>query len=146
MQGSLGIKDNLAENNRGEGVRFYTTKAFSTSASGILFRAFDALFFMLWVVIVLLWVRPKRVYVSTDPLIVIPFVVMVYSQLFRAKYIYHIQDIHPEATNVVISLNKWIFKLLPEMDAISIRKATHLIILQIKWLRKSDAVRELWPP
>lgn len=129
MQDHVGIKGKLAETGRGKGVRFYPTKAFTTSASGFLFRVFDVLFFTLWVIMVLLWVRPKKVYVSTDPPVVVPFIVMLYSQLFSAEYIYHLQDIHPEATNVVISVNKWIFKLLLEMDALSIRRATHLITI-----------------
>ena len=61
MQDHVGIKGKLAEAGRGEGVRFYPTKALTTSACGTLFRAFDALFFMLWVMVVLLWVRPGKV-------------------------------------------------------------------------------------
>lgn len=129
MQDHVGIKGKLAEAGRGEGVRFYPTKALTTSASGTLFRAFDALFFMLWVMVVLLWVRPGKVYVSTDPPVVVPFIVMIYGQLFGAEYIYHLQDIHPEATNVVIPVNKWIYKLLLKMDALSMRKATRLITI-----------------
>ena len=129
MQDHVGIKGKLAEAGRGEGVQFYPTKALTTSASGTLFRAFDALFFTLWVMVVLLWIRPSRVYVSTDPPIVVPFIVMIYSQLFGAEYIYHLQDIHPEATNVVIPVNKWIYKLLLKMDALSMRKAMRLITI-----------------
>jgi len=129
IQGHVGIKGKLAETGRGGGVSFYSTKAFTTSASGILLRAFDALFFMLWVIIVLLWVRPKKVYVSTDPPVVVPFVVMLYSQFFGAEYIYHIQDIHPEVSNVIIPVNKLIYKLLLKMDILSISKATRLITI-----------------
>lgn len=129
MQDHVGIKGKLAENSRGKGVRLYPSKAFTTSASGISFRIFDAFFFMICVMLGLLWVRPKKVYVSTDPPIVVPFVVMLYSQLFAAEYTYHIQDIHPEATNVIIPVNKWIYKLLLKMDALSMRKATRLITI-----------------
>lgn len=129
MQDRAGIKGKLAEAGRGEGVRIYPTKALTTSASGALFRAFDALFFMLWVMVVLLWVRPSRVYVSTDPPVVVPFIVMLYSQLFRAEYIYHLQDIHPEAANVVIPVNKWVYKILMKMDSLSMHKAKCLITI-----------------
>ncbi len=129
MQDHAGIKGKLAEAGRGEGVHFYPAKALTTSASGVLLRACDAVFFMFWVLAVLLWVRPSRVYVSTDPPVVVPFIVMLYSRLFRTEYIYHLQDIHPEAANVVIPVNKWVYKILLKMDALSMRKAKCLITI-----------------
>ena len=92
-------------------------------------RASDAVLFAFWVVAVMVWVRPSRVYVSTDPPIIVPFFVMLYSKIFGASYVYHIQDIHPEATNVVIRLNRWVYKLLLKMDALSMRKAKCLITI-----------------
>lgn len=129
MQDHTGIKGKLAEADRGEGVRFYPAKAFTTSASGVLLRACDAVFFMFWVLVVLLWVRPCKVYVSTDPPVVVPFIVMLYSRLFRAEYIYHLQDIHPEAANVVIPVNKWVFNVLLKIDVLSMRNAGCLITI-----------------
>lgn len=129
MQGDSDLKDKLFEADRGKGVNFYPAKALTTSSSGVLFRACDALFFTCWVIAVLVWVRPCRVYVSTDPPVVVPFIVMLYSLLFRAEYIYHLQDIHPEAANVVIPVNKWIFKLLLKMDVLSMQNAKCLITI-----------------
>ena len=129
MQDHVGIKGKLAETGRGEGVRFYPTKALTTSASGVLLRACDAVFFMFWVLAVLLWVRPSRVYVSTDPPVVVPFIVMLYGQLFRAQYIYHLQDIHPETANVVMPVNKLLYKILLRMDALSMCRAKCLIAI-----------------
>lgn len=129
MQDHSGIKSRLAEAGRGKGVRFYPAKAFTTSASGVLLRACEAFFFMFWVLAVLLWVRPSKVYVSTDPPVVVPFIVMLYSRLFGAEYIYHLQDIHPEAANVVIPVNKWVYKILLKMDVLSMRKAKCLITI-----------------
>ena len=129
MQDHAGIKGELAEAGRGEGVHFYPSKALTTSASSVLLRACDAVFFMFWVLAVLLWVRPSRVYVSTDPPVVVPFIVMLYSRLFRTEYIYHLQDIHPEAANVVIPVNRWVYTILMRMDALSMRKAKCLITI-----------------
>ncbi len=129
IQDTVGINSKLEKAGRGKGVRFYPTKALSTYASGILFRVFDSLFFMMWVIVVLLWVRPTKVYVSTDPPVVVPFIVMLYSQMFDAEYVYHLQDIHPEATNVVMPVNKWIYKLVLKMDIVSIRNAKRLITI-----------------
>jgi glycosyltransferase involved in cell wall biosynthesis len=129
MQDHSGIKAKLTESGRGEGVRFYPVKALTTSASGVFLRAFDAFFFMFWVLAVLLWLRPSKVYVSTDPPVVVPFIVMLYSRLFGAEYIYHLQDIHPEAANVVLPINKWVYRLLLKMDVLSMRKAKCLITI-----------------
>ena len=129
MQDHAGIRGKLAAASRGEAVHFYPVKALTTSASGVLLRAFDAVFFMLWVLAVLVWVRPSRVYVSTDPPVVVPFIVMLYSRLFGTEYIYHLQDIHPEAANVVIPVNKWVYKILLKMDARSMRNAKCLITI-----------------
>ncbi len=67
MQDHADIRKKLAEAERGKGVRFYPAKAWTNSASSVLLRAFDAIFFMAWVLAVLIWVRPAKVYVSTDP-------------------------------------------------------------------------------
>jgi hypothetical protein len=45
------------------------------------------------------------------------------------KYIYHLQDIHPEASNVVLKINKSLFSLLKKIDNFSMRQASLLITL-----------------
>ena len=129
MQDHVGIRAKLAEHKRGEGVKFFPCKAWTTSASGIFRRIVDAAFFMLWVFGVLLWIRPKQVYVSTDPPVLVPFVVMLYAKIFRASYIYHLQDIHPEATNGVIPVNPLRFRCLRWIDGLVMRQATCLITI-----------------
>lgn len=129
MQDHVGINDKLAEADRGLGVRFLPVKAFTTSSSGILHRAFDAVAFMLWVILALIWTRPKKVYVSTDPPVVVPFVVMLYCRAFNAEYIYHLQDIHPEAARVVIPVNKLVYKFLLYLDCVSLRFAHRVVTI-----------------
>ncbi|HET8800793.1 MAG TPA: glycosyltransferase [Marinobacter sp.] len=129
MQDHAGIRSQLARHGRGEGVDFYPCKAWTTSASGIARRVLDAAFFMVWVMGVLLWTRPRKVYVSTDPPVLVPFIVMVYAKLFRASYVYHLQDIHPEATNVVVSVNPLIYRCLRWIDGLVMRKASKLITI-----------------
>lgn len=115
--------------NRGKGVKFYTTKSRSNSSSGIVRRIFDALLFGAFAFLALCRARPKHVYVSTNPPIVVPFMVFIYCAMFRAKYTYHLQDIHPEIANIVIPMNKLVFKLLRCLDNISLRHAAHLLTL-----------------
>ena len=129
IQDHMGIKSRLDEAGRGKGIDFYPGKAITTSSSGIVLRVIDSLWFMCWVFGVLLKVRPKLVYISTDPPILVPFIVMLYSKMFSADYVYHLQDIHPEATNVVVPVYKWLFNLLQKIDCVTMRGAKHLITL-----------------
>jgi len=128
-QDHVGIRHKLSEQERGQGVSFFPCKALTTSASGIIRRIVDAAFFALWVGGVLLCTRPKKVYVSTDPPVLVPFVVMLYAKVFRASFVYHLQDIHPEATNVVVSVSPLLFKCLQWMDNLVIRQAFKLITI-----------------
>lgn len=129
LQDHVGIKSKLLESQRGKGIAFYPLIALTTSASGVLFRVLDAALFTLWVGGSLLRIRPSRIYVSTDPPLLVPYVVMLYCTYFRAEYIYHLQDIHPEATDVVFPLNTRIFNFLVALDKITMQKAKSLIAI-----------------
>ena len=128
-QAKTDIAAEAAKQNRGHGVKFYVAKSRSNSASGLVRRIFDALLFGPFVFWSLCRARLKHVYVSTNPPVVVPFLVFIYCALFRAKYTYHLQDIHPEITNLVIPMNKLVFKLLRWLDNITLRHATHLVTL-----------------
>ncbi|MGB0732986.1 MAG: glycosyltransferase [Pontibacterium sp.] len=132
MQDHVNIRQKLKEANRGSNVSFYPAKALTTSSSSVARRAIDALFFAFWVLYTLVRTRPKRVYVSTDPPVTVPFIVMLYCWLFRASYIYHLQDIHPEATSVVFKVPRLVFGLLKKLDQMTMRRASRLITLTPK--------------
>ena len=123
------IKQNLKKLKRGIGIKFFTTKAFSNSSSNLLKRILDSLFFMFWVFFVLIKTRPKKIYISTDPPVLVPFIVLIYSKITNTKYIYHLQDIHPEATNTILKINSLLFKLLRIIDNFTMRYASLLITL-----------------
>ena len=127
LQDHSGIDAHLKKQGRGKKVKFYPCKAWSVSSSGIICRIIDSVFFMFWVLAILAFKRPTKVYVSTDPPILVPFIVMLYTKFFDAKYIYHLQDIHPEATSVVIPLNKTVYRVLRWLDAIVMRQASLLL-------------------
>lgn len=129
LQDHAGIKEHLTREKRGLGVNFYPCHALSVSGSSILRRVADAVYFMLWVFFILLLRRPKKVYVSTDPPVLVPFIVMIYCKLFRAQFIYHLQDIHPEAANVVMPVQPMLFRLLKSMDSLTMRNADSLITI-----------------
>ena len=120
----------LKSERRGRNIRFSAFYAFSTSSSSFLIRVFDLLWFGLAALISLVIHRPKLVYVATDPPLFVPFVVYVYASLFKAKYIYHIQDIHPEASAIVFPKFKGLpFKLLRWLDALIVSRASTVITL-----------------
>ena len=126
------INKSLKKFKRGIGVKFFLGWAISNSSSNFAIRIFDALFFMCWVLVVLIRTRPKKIYVSTDPPVLIPFIVAIYSKIMRVEYIYHLQDIHPEATNVVFKINYFLFSILKKLDNFTIRHANLLITLNEK--------------
>ena len=129
MQGSEGINARLMEAGRGKGVFIHSAKALTTSASNLFFRICDAVFFMIWVLGSLIWIRPQKVYVSTDPPLLVPFVVMLFCRFSGAEYVYHLQDIHPEATHMAFPLNKWVFKAMMKVDSITLRRSKCLITI-----------------
>lgn len=129
IQDHADVRTELKNQCRGNGVKFYPCKAWSVSGSSVLRRVADAVFFMIWVFAMLFWSRPKKVYVSTDPPVLVPFIVLIYSKLFNAEYIYHLQDIHPEAANVVIPVNRWLFGVLRWLDSFVMRYASLIITI-----------------
>lgn len=128
-QSGLDLCNEAKVKDRGKNVDFSVCKARSDSSSHILIRLLDALIFMLWVFWTLILKHPKKVYVSTNPPVVVPFIVLLYSKLFRASYVYHLQDIHPEAANIVFKLNPILFGLLKWIDSIVMRNAEAIITL-----------------
>ncbi len=129
FQGKKNFKSHLKIENRGEGVSFFRSWAGSDSSSNILIRILDSIFFMFNVITYLILTRPKNIYISTDPPVLIPFVVALYSKYFNSRFIYHIQDIHPEASNVVFKINSLLFNLVRKIDIYSIKRADVIITL-----------------
>lgn len=119
----------LASKGRGKGVQVRACKSYTTSASGVIKRMGEALFFMSWTLISLVRAKPANVYVSTNPPVVVPFIVAVYCRLYGASYVYHLQDIHPEATNIVVPVNGMLFRLLVAIDNFTLRHAKAIITL-----------------
>ena len=123
------IYKNLEIAKRGFGITFHPILARTDSSSSIFKRVWDSLVFGFFVLFALIKAKPTKVYVSTDPPIFVPFVVMLYCKIFKACFVYHIQDIHPEAARVVVPIHNLIFKLLIKVDAYTMAKASRLITL-----------------
>lgn len=119
----------LKSKRRGEGLRARSCKLRTDSASSVAMRALDALFFTLWVFFCLVVERPKKVYVSTDPPVVVPFIVAIYCHVFRARFLYHLQDIHPEITNSIFGLSAPLFRILKALDNYTLKRANLIVTL-----------------
>lgn len=130
-QSTIDLKTELKQQGRGQGIAVHACKARSDSSTHLVLRALDALVFMMWVFAMLCWQRPKKIYVSTDPPVVVPFVVSVYALFGRAKVIYHLQDIHPEAANIIVPLHPFVMRLFQGIDSWSMRRAARLITLSV---------------
>ena len=141
------LSELLASEGRGKSVQVRACKSYTTSASGLVKRMAEAVFFMLWTFISLVWAKPANVYVSTNPPVVVPFIVALYCRLFNANYVYHLQDIHPEAANIVVPLNRVIFSLLKRIDNYTLRHARAIVTLSEDMkayiLERSDTQRPI---
>jgi hypothetical protein len=129
LQDHANINKHLKEFKRGARVNFLPIIALSNSSSSLVIRVLDSIFFMFWVFFCLIRTRPKNIYISTDPPILVPFIVAIFSKITNCKYIYHLQDIHPEASNSVVKINRSLFNLLKKIDSFSMRQASMLITL-----------------
>lgn len=121
--------EKLQQAQRGEGVKFSTLPSLTNSSSHMLLRIVELLLFTVFVFCSLCWHRPDKVYVATNPPIFTPLAVRLYCGLFGKKFVYHLQDIHPEATQVVTGKTNWVERLLRKIDVKTTRKAASVITL-----------------
>jgi len=128
-QSSRSIAAEAQEKKRGKGVLFHTKKSRSDSSSSIFLRILDSMAFGVGVFYSLIKTRPKKIYMSTDPPVFVPLVIALYSVFFGARYVYHLQDIHPEATSVVVTLNPFLLRFLKWIDSKVIKRAALVVTL-----------------
>jgi len=120
---------NLKAELRGKGVVFSTLPSMTSSSSHIFLRVLELLFFSVFVFFSLCWCRPIKVYVASNPPLLTPLVVRWYCGLFGKRFVYHLQDIHPEATGVVTGKSNLVTSLLQGIDVSTTLKANAVITL-----------------
>ena len=123
------LHQTLEEKNRGNNILFKVSKLRSDSSTKLIYRIIDMIIFTLWTFFNLLLIRPKNIYISTDPPLLIPFIVCLYSKLFKCSYTYHLQDIHPEITNTITKINPLLFNLLKKIDNFVVCNASNVITI-----------------
>ena len=110
-------------------INFHVAKPLTTSETNLLFRIFEIFYFMFFVLFYLFLKKPDKVYISTNPPLFVPFIVALFCRLFNKKLYYHIQDIHPEASKLVLNLPNFIFYLLKKLDTWTINNVEAIITL-----------------
>lgn len=93
-------------------------------------KLLDAVYFGAWVFLKLLIVKPNLVLVPTTPPVVMAAIVRWAGVLRGFDYIYHCQDIHPEAMRLNNNIDGgWIYRLLYSLDCKNLRQAKRVIVL-----------------
>ena len=128
-QVNKGFTKKLNKARRGQDVKFVTLPALTDSSSPMVLRVSELLLFTGFTFTSLVYYRPDRVYVATNPPVFTPLAVRWYCQLFDKKYVYHLQDIHPEITSIVTGKNNFLTRLLERIDTKTITKASTVITL-----------------
>jgi hypothetical protein len=118
-----------AETGRISRISFLTARPLTTSSSTIILRIIELIYFSIWLLVSLLRSNPSVVYVATNPPLLVPFVVAVYCKVFRKRYVYHVQDIHPEAASLLVNIPKFIFSSLKVIDAWALNTACKVVTL-----------------
>ena len=128
-QVNKGFTKKLKKARRGQDVKFVTLPALTDSSSPMILRVSELLLFTGFTFTSLVYYRPDRVYVATNPPVFTPLAVRWYCQLFDRKYVYHLQDIHPEITSIVTDKNNFFTRLLERIDTKTITRASTVITL-----------------
>lgn len=93
-------------------------------------KAGNAFYFGIWVFFKLLVSKPEFVWVATTPPIMNATLVRWTSKITGFKYLYHCQDIYPEALNINHYLsNTWLYRVLKRIDRKNIDSASSAIVL-----------------
>ncbi len=90
------------------------------SKRGFIYKILSSILFFFYLVFQLVKQRPKKIYVATNPPVLIPFVCALYSRAFNSEMFYHVQDIHPELTRLVFGKKMILFRLFQLMDRFSL--------------------------
>ena len=114
---------------RAVNVKIMSCRLLTSSSSKIIYRAVEEIYFSSWVLMQLCLVRPSCIYIATDPPVITPLIVAIYSKIFGVKYIYHLQDIHPEASLIAFKMHFWLFALLKRLDNFTLKHAKSIVTL-----------------
>ena len=108
---------------------FFVAKPLTNSSSSFVMRILELLYFGLWLLVSLFRARPDVIYIATNPPILLPLIVALYCKIFRGRFVYHLQDIHPEAANLLLPMPPALLSFLRALDSWSLKSASTVITL-----------------
>lgn len=142
-QSNEDVESRCRERGRAVSVQIRSCSSLTDSSSNILLRVIEGIYFASWISMQLLLLRPKIAYVATDPPLIIPFIVAIYCKLFGSRFIYHVQDIHPEASSLILNMPAWLMSAFRRLDNITLSSAASVITLtpeMVEYVRKERGI------
>lgn len=128
-QSKTELEQQLKRAGRGGNVRICAIHPMTTTASSLLRKGLEAVRFAAFCFWRLCRLRPRSVYVATNPPLLVPLLCHIYCWIHSARLIYHVQDIHPEITSLVVPMRPWIFSLLKTLDCHVMRNASAIVTI-----------------
>lgn len=102
----------------------------SAQGSNLLSKATLYIRYLLWIAIVLLREKTDVIWVATTPPVVAAALVRYICSFKRCGYVYHVQDIHPEASTAIGKVEKgMLYRLLLRIDETNVRSAACVVTL-----------------
>ena len=128
-QSNLNIQKIYSSKKSHKSVQINSCRSLTDSNSKVIYRIFETIYFTIWTLFKLIRIQPKFIYIATDPPLILPFAISIYSRIFKAEYTYHLQDIHPEASKKIINSSYWAYKILIIIDNYTLRYAKSIVTL-----------------
>ncbi len=128
-QVNKGFFKTVKQAERGGGVDFSTLPTLTDSSSHMMLRVSELLLFTGFTFSSLVFHRPDKVYVATNPPVFTPLAVRWYCKIFNKSYVYHLQDIHPEIMSIATRKNNIVTKIIAAIDTKTITEASKVITL-----------------
>jgi len=87
-------------------------------------------YYLLWLIVKMLFVKADLIWVATTPPIFSAAIVRYFKRIRAFEYVYHVQDIHPEASHVLGKIKKGtVYDLLRNIDRKNQEGATAVVTL-----------------
>jgi glycosyltransferase involved in cell wall biosynthesis len=128
--GSSTEKDLRSEWSNKKNIKIDALSLGSEKRASMLKKSLNSLYFGLWLIYKLFSTKADTVMVATTPPVIIAMIVRWVSYFKKFKYVYHCQDIHPEAMLLGGNIQEgFIYKLLLNIDKKNINDAWKVITL-----------------
>jgi glycosyltransferase involved in cell wall biosynthesis len=90
-------------------------------------RIYSIIKFAIYTVMHMMRLSPNKIYITSNPPVLIPFLVNLYCKVFNVKFLYHCQDIHPEISKDY--LNSYFYRFLFFLDKKTMKNSDKIITL-----------------